>query len=166
MWGIAYALLEQGFSIEQLPHIIVAVKGHTAKVVSISAAPVNKAVVVDEYGRLDAELKAVKPKEARHEQLRETIQSWYESADPEQSFTVDGSRYTVELSARANERKIKSIQALYKRFGIREFLKLVTVSLKALEERLTVAEMSAFVTQDRTGRRGLKVTEKLMAGVA
>lgn len=119
--------------------------------------------LVDEFGRLDAELRAIKPKQQRHEQLRRQIASWYEDEDASREFVVAGRHYTVEISARAKERRIRSMKALLDRLGYPVFLKLCTFPLKVLDEHFPAADRADLVEETYTGARRVTAIPKYQA---
>ena len=129
-----------------------------AKVVSLKAQ--ERAAVVDEYGRLDRELEAVKPKIKRMEQLRSQIQSWYDKEDAAAEFRADGSEYTVGVGPRTLERKIISMKELKTRLGLVRFLQFAKFPLSVLDEIIAPADQSTLVSSDRTGSRRLEVIRK------
>jgi hypothetical protein len=140
----------------------------TAKVVEITAAPVNRAAVIDEYGRLQCELKALEPKKKRRDQLAATIRRWYDDADSNKEFCETGERFAVVVKAKREERSIRSIWAVARRIGWKAFMlvALKAFPLNALDERLAPAEVEALVTRDRTGYRPLEVEEIAIESVA
>lgn len=135
-------------------------------VLMFPAGSVNRGAIADEYGRLSAEIAAFKPKIARHKQLRETIEGWFENEDASKSFAVEGSRFVVEVGPKALKRTIKSMHAVYKRLGVKAFLEACSFTLEALEERLSATELGAYLNEKRTGSRSVRPAEKSMAEVA
>lgn len=115
-----------------------------------------RAAIIDELGKLDAELAAMKPKEARRKELSEQVIEWFQDEPAEKAVAASGARFTVVVSPRGNQRSILSIPKLFKRLGERTFLTNCSIALGALDNLLTKAEIGKFVGEARTGPR--KVT--------
>jgi hypothetical protein len=122
--------------------------------------PAQTAQVVDEFGRLEAELREMKPKQQRYEQLRIEIASWYERKDALRAFAVEGREYSVEISARSKVRRIISMEALMRQLGRTDFLRLCTFPLKALDEHIPAANQAGLVEETSTGPRRIRAVRK------
>ena len=125
----------------------------------------QRAAIIDEYGKLDAELNAMKPKEKRHEQLRKAIMSWSADLAADEAAELQGSRYSVQISACSMARKIRSMIKLKARLGQKIFFDLCRLSLEELDKRIPVPEIEQFVETTQTGRRSLVVIPKFTEDV-
>ena len=123
----------------------------------LSAA--RRAEIVDEFGRLDAKLAGVAGDVAKHKKLREQIAGWYEQADPEQEYVEHGERFTASISKRAEERKILSMRAVYRRLGLKRFLELVSMTLKNLDAAIALDDQKGLTARARTGSRRVTSAE-------
>jgi hypothetical protein len=132
----------------------------------VTLKPRDRVSIVDEFGRLDTELAGFKPRIARHEQLRKQIQSWYDEENAEHSFLAEGKEYVLEVTARANERKILSMAEVKRRLGLARFLKLCKFPLGVLDEIIPPAEQSPLVSIERTGNRSVRVIPKYSGATA
>lgn len=131
-----------------------------AKVISIDSAPVRRSEIVDEFGRLSAKIAELKSAKDRYDQLRKQIAGWYESADPEGTFTEEGTCYSVEIGARKFERVITSMKKLKAYLGLTKFLELCSFTLSAIDEHVPVEDRAPFVDCTRTGSREIKPIAK------
>jgi hypothetical protein len=62
--------------------------------------PQTREEKIDEFGRLDWEIRAVRLRIARHHALRQEILEWFEQHPPDQPVVLQGAAYTLEVSAR------------------------------------------------------------------
>jgi hypothetical protein len=122
------------------------------KLLHLKTAPANRAALIDEYGDIERLRREFAPTEKRYEQLREEIKSWFEASPADKEFIEKGARYQLTVSMRANAR-IVDIAAVYKKLGLKKFLRACSVTLKALAEFLTEPEIDALASSGRTGAR-------------
>jgi hypothetical protein len=127
-----------------------------------AAALDERAAIIDEFGRLDAELALMKPKVKRHEELRKQIQSWYENENPTVGFVAKGLQYGVIVGAKARERKIVNMARLAKLLGAR-FVDLCTFPLSALDANTTAEQRDGIVTEGHTGSRTVRAVPVAVA---
>ena len=113
--------------------------------------------IVDEYGRLDADVAPHRGKLRRLEELGKVIRAWHISADAEKSVSSSGDQFEVVLSARGMQTAIVDMASVYDALGHECFLKLATVTIKALEENLDAASIVAMTAKERTGYRSVVV---------
>jgi len=111
------------------------------------------AEIVDEIGRLKVKLDAVKPDADRYDELRKLIQGWHSDADPAKEFLLQGTAYTVEVSACSIERTIKSYPRLLKRLGAKVFYSIIRVALGELDKLIPEAERAAYLDSKQSGPR-------------
>jgi hypothetical protein len=145
-----------------------------AKVVSITIgetarrrlAEAKRVEMIDEYGRLDADVKAFAPKARRHKELAEQIRAGYDDSPADEEFTAEGNRFVVTAGMKRIEAEIVSMDAVKKRLGLARFLKFCSFALKTLKDLVTAEEYQQLVKQDRTGYRHLSVMEKSMEKAA
>jgi len=117
--------------------------------------------LIDEFGALDAELEALKPKKERHEYLRKQILSWYEDEPVDQAFAPEGNLYVVAITERASERSYKptAMRRLSKYLG-GAFYSLCSLTLKNFDANVPEGDRHRFVDQAQTGARRLKAIAK------
>src|SRR5262249_50809533 len=123
----------------------------------------NRAALIDEYGRIDAQLKLTEPLQHRHEFLRRVIQGWYADSAADQSYVADGEQYLVQVGAKALRRTITNMNAVKARIGWQRFLKLASISMTKLDTVIPIDEQEAFVHCDRTGPRNIRLIAKYAA---
>ena len=124
--------------------------------------PTDWAAVADEYGSIDADLQTQKilrkPKEERLKELAEQLRAKYDAAHAGDAFTLQGSKFLIEIGPRRNERKILSMVKLYKamRLKLEEFLKLCKITFDTVDARLSEDQQEGIVEKSQTGERPLK----------
>src|SRR5579872_6519690 len=119
---------------------------------------IDRAAIVDEWGRLDTQVKAFAPIKTRHEKLSELIRSWYpdEKLPPQAVATAPGTSCDVLVGARGNERHIVSMSMIFKLLGQGKFLSLCKIALNALEDELGGEKaLEPHVVWKQTGPRKL-----------
>jgi hypothetical protein len=119
-----------------------------------TASPPNRAALIDE--RLDLKLRidafAATGLKKRADQIDEEIASWYVDKHPDAEFVEKGTRSQLTVSMRANQTTI-DVRAAYKILGLKQFLLACSITLKALGELISPAEINALSTSARTGSR-------------
>jgi len=116
----------------------------------------DRAAIVDEYGELSRRIQELKPTTARAEQLRKTIQGWYDNEPADQSFTAIGRKFSVQVSARANKRSIRDIFKLARVLGRQLFMSIATVRMEDLDRHLTEDQANKLIAVDQTGPRKIE----------
>ena len=111
--------------------------------------------LVDEYGRLDAQLSPLKSKIRRFEEIGKIIRSWHVDADPELSVTSVGSEYEVVLGPCGNQTHMADAASIYAALGRETFLRCANVTLKALEQHANPATIATLTRKERTGPRSI-----------
>ena len=118
------------------------------------------AAVVDEFGRLDAELALLKPKLDRHEELRKQIAACYDDQPAEQDFQAAGDQFTAVIGPRGNRRKIIDMKKVFKAMGQAIFFKLCDLPLGKLDALIPEHEQKGIVQWEKSGSRTVKVVVK------
>lgn len=88
--------------------------------------------VIDEIGALEAELGPFKAKATRLEELKASVRKFYAGEPSQATFEVRGARFLTSVGPMGPQRFVKC-STLFKLVGPLAFLKLCTVTLKALE---------------------------------
>lgn len=112
--------------------------------------------LVDEFGRLDAELSPLKGKLRRMEELAKIVRSWHDDADPELTVSSAGERFEVVLGPRGMQTRI-DVPKAYRLLGREKFIEAASLTLRALEERLNATAIAALICKERTGARQIVV---------
>jgi hypothetical protein len=115
--------------------------------------------LVDEIGDLEKELAPHAGKAARLEKQRKKLRELYDDKPASQPYTADGARYCIELGARGMQ-TVVNIPKLFKSVKLATFLKIATVTLKAITAECTPGVAGSVLTEAQTGHRSLKITEK------
>jgi hypothetical protein len=113
----------------------------------------DRAAIVDELGALAEQLAPFAHLQLRYDALRAVAAAWFVDADPDAGFTVPGSKYQLDVSARTSERKVTGLRALQKRLGAKAFYAICAVTIKALDTCIPPDEQAAFVSTSQTGPR-------------
>lgn len=119
--------------------------GNTMTVVNIAT---ERAARVDEFGELDRQITAMRPRVARLAVLRAEIQSWYAESDAAGTFAVAGELYDVQIGAKAQQRT-PMMQKLYRFLGKVKFLENCTFPVSTADK----LDASAFFQTERSGPR-------------
>ncbi len=120
-----------------------------------AARPIPDPDLVDEFSELDRQVSLLKPVLDRHEALKKQIKAFYECHPADQTAVAQGKIWNLQVSAKSNERKWKSIPALYKLLKRDVFFRVCQISLKSVEEIVGEPATAELVTTDRTGSRRL-----------
>jgi hypothetical protein len=120
----------------------------------------QRLAIIDEFGQLQQDVDAFKPKKDRHAELRDQIASWYEKEPARQPFVEHGLRFTLQVSECANERTVSSMSKLFKFLGVEAFLKLCKLPLGAVDAAVPKIRHKEFLTEEPTGPRKIKAVPK------
>jgi hypothetical protein len=122
--------------------------------------------LVDEYGRLDAELSPLKTKIRRMEELAKIIRAWHIDADPELCVSSSGDKFKVVLGPSGMQTHIKDMSKVFRILGREQFVALASITLRALEQKLNAAAIATLICKERTGSRRIDVYKTPTAGTA
>lgn len=111
-------------------------------------------------GDLKRELAIHAPKVKRLKQLEEQARGWYASSKGDETFVVEGNRYTLQIGQKANKRTVKNMAKLFTRLTPQVFLSICSVSLEALDRLLKPEEAAKYVSTERAGSRSLDLVHK------
>lgn len=125
------------------------------KVQPIKSEVDEKAAVIDEYCKLDAQVKAFAPTKSRHEKLRETILAWHPDLSGVQAKTLSGDQYELLIGMAQEQRRIGNMRKVFRKLGATVFLDHCTMTLKALTAALGEAEAAKYLESGYTGPRKL-----------
>jgi hypothetical protein len=117
----------------------------------------TRRAVVDEYGKLAAELAPWKPKQSRLDELAKIIRDWYADADAETPHTLTGELYQATVTAKGMQ-TIIDMGAVWRALGRTKFIAAVSVTLKALEAVMPASTLATVTAKTRTGSRSLSVS--------
>jgi hypothetical protein len=123
--------------------------------------------LIDEYGDLQAELAAMKPKQARAAILKQELAARFAWAAESQDYIEHGKRYDLVVSACANERDFKP-DAMRKlaRFLGKLFWPLCKISLEDFDDHIALPLRKQYVTESQTGARRMKAILKAQVKAA
>ncbi len=121
--------------------------------------------LIDEFAQLDKAIAGMKPHIARHAALRAELLAIAagKDADPADALVVENERYVLAWTPQEKQRRIVDLGKVKKRLGLPLFMKLVSMTLKALDAHVTDAEqrLLGLTVTERTGPRGYSVVPKL-----
>jgi len=134
--------------------------GGAAAPASSKALTPEQAAKVDEYGVLEARMRAwkpnVNPHAQRFNQLRAEILTWCESDPAGENLILKGQRYTVPVSQRQNHRWVSNVLGFIRLLGgARKYAALVPPTLALVEEHVPKAERGKYISEELTGRRSV-----------
>jgi hypothetical protein len=116
-----------------------------------------RSAVVDEAGELEKKLAPYKGDIRRLEDLRKTIRSWYEGADPTKIFSAYGETYVATVGACGNETVIHDMSSIFEAAGRDKFLAACKLAIGKLPGLVNPALAAACTSQEQTGSRGLSI---------
>lgn len=119
--------------------------------------------LADLFGAADLKVQQRQNAESQRNKYREELQRRFDLASATENHFVEGLVYSVTLSPRRRERKVKSGWAMYRALGlsIKGFVRLVTdfIPLYFLEERLGKAKAAKLVSDEQTGFRTVSAVQ-------
>ncbi len=115
-------------------------------------APEIPASLIDEFGDLQKLRDEFAPTEALYQKRYKELKDLLAAAPPEATFVESGERWTLDISARRFERTV-DVKRVRKRLGVELFLRVCSVSMKALESYLLKPEIEALTSSAQTGSR-------------
>jgi hypothetical protein len=129
--------------------------------------PPNYKTVIDELGAVQAKLADMdtltKPLRDREKELRESVLGWCGQLSGDQEAGFEGARYSLTVSARRIERKVKSMARLMAKLGESLFFRHCSVPVKWLDKQLTPAELKRFVSEEYAGARTITTAPRMGA---
>lgn len=126
---------------------------------AVALAVTIPASLIDDFGDAQKAHNEFKPTEALYQKLRKELEGLTKGAPANQVFIECGKKWTLDISARANERAVPPA-AVRKRLGAALLLKICTVTLKALEPYLLKPEIDALAVTEQTGSRTYSTTPR------
>lgn len=105
------------------------------------------------------------PKVKRLRLLSAKIGGWYQDADPEQSYRVEGKLFSVDLSPCTNKRVLRDLPRLFTHLGKTKFLEACSFSLDAFDRLVDPLLAGSFLTESRTGPRRIEAVVNVV-GIA
>src|SRR5690348_9648094 len=116
---------------------------------------VRKAVI-DEYGKLDCQLAAVRPYIRRFEELAKTIRGWHVDTNAADTVVERGNEFHVVVGPKAETTLLAAAHHIYEMLGHEKFLSIAKVTLGSLESELSAQELATLTRKERQGSRTLK----------
>lgn len=124
------------------------------------AVPSERTAIIDKFGELDRKVREFKPFADQHEKLKKQIQAWYDGEPADSSHVAEGASYSVQISARGNERTITNILKVYRLLGLQIFLDHCSIPLKHIDKLIDPGKHALFLTEAQTGTRRLIAVAK------
>lgn len=119
----------------------------------------ERVALIDEYGELSRQIDAFAPTVRRQKAIEEELVSWVENVPADRSTELVGNNYVIQVSERQYQRRILSMQKVYKAVGsLKAFLENCSFSLKALDA--LVKDQTGLVDNSRVGRRNFKAVAR------
>lgn len=120
--------------------------------------------LVDEFGELDRQIAALKPKLDRYESLKKEIRGWYQDHAADQPAIASGAVYEIQVSARGRERSLslKAKLTVFAKLKKARFVELASITLTAIERAPELGEefLAKICEWKQTGARTLIVVAK------
>jgi hypothetical protein len=131
---------------------------------SLLETPVDIAALVDECGELKRRIDLVKPDQARLKVVQEELDNLvFDLLPAHEPVTLEGHIYKLLVSPRENQTTINDIAEVRRSMSAADFLKIATVTLKALKTAVSESRFLSLVTTARTGNRTIKAVLKTAA---
>jgi hypothetical protein len=121
-----------------------------------AAAAAARRAIVDEYGKLDAELAPAKARMKRLDDLAKQIRGWHQNTEAGMTVIEQGDRFRVVVGPRAETTLLADANALYEALGHARFLELAKITLGGLESAVNGDQLAALTRKERIGSRSLK----------
>lgn len=110
------------------------------------------AAMVDELGSIDQRLKLYAPDSKRADDIKKQLRALLEDSPPDAEASFPGDTYVAIVSARRFE-KIVDTAAAYKVLGVKLFVSLAKLTVKAVEDHVPLMKRAKLITEERTGPR-------------
>ena len=132
----------------------------------LESVKAKRSQVIDEFGELNRQIQAFGPKFERFKELRAEILEWCEDEPADRPVEMQGRCYTLRISARELQRKvkdkIKAFELLSRLIGKKAAVELISIPLKAAIDKFIPAEKHASIlTSGNTGPREIDVVERV-----
>lgn len=113
--------------------------------------------LVDELGVIAERRRKAKLDIAREKAIKDEIRDvWMDGKKATEAGTFHGDLFTATCSARSVEKTL-DLARLLKFVGVKKFLAVAKVTLKAFEELVAPADRGGYITQSQTGSREVDV---------
>lgn len=120
--------------------------------------PPSVSTLVDELGELDQQMQPLKALAGRAEKIKAQLRAHIgeQKIPAEEAVILKGKRFEVEARL-PPQREVCSMKALFDRLGQTKFLRICTVTIKAIEEALPRSEAAKMLRWGFAPTRHLKV---------
>jgi hypothetical protein len=118
--------------------------------------------MIDRYGELDRQYKAMKPILDQREECQKKIQSWYADKPADEQYSAVGKQYTLNIGPREKKHIIVGMTKLYKSIGQKLFLSLCTFPITRLMG--LGIDLDGIVVEERSGSRKITAVLREPAG--
>jgi hypothetical protein len=119
--------------------------------------------IFDEYGTLDLAEQQDEPRQERLKVLKAHIIALAEADPASDPVIFDGAEFTLQLTPRAMDRKIKNVEKLYKyvvaKWGVSHLLGMCKFQMAKLDD-LPADKRAEFVSETQTGTRRVYAVAK------
>lgn len=115
--------------------------------------------LIDSFCELKKAREDFAPTEALYQKAYNQIKATLADAPAKDTYLVSGKLWTLEISERKMDGRV-DVKAARKRLGASLFLKVVSITAKALETYLLKPEIEALTMRQQTGPRSFVATPK------
>lgn len=123
--------------------------------------------LIDVYGELDRRVQEFAPYRKLHEKLKKQILGWTEGAKADAPVSLEGERYTLQISEREQERVVFNLKKLIARLGRKLYTQLLRApTFGAIDEHIPAAEQSDFIRREHVGHRNVTAVPKALPAEA
>jgi hypothetical protein len=138
---------------------------------SVSVENLTDTQLADEFGELARLVDLFDPTQRRFEAARKEIDARFAEHPADQAASLEGSLYSVRLTARSNRRsftdKVKAFTLLRRAIGLKALIELITIPLEAaVDEFIPRSKHALFLAEERTGYRRISAVAKVPAANA
>jgi len=116
--------------------------------------------LTDELGQLDAEISPLEAKKKQADAIRAQLREHYDAQPAEQTFALEGGKFTATIGAKGFERTIADMKRVFATVGESRFVENASMTLKKLAELLDPPTVALLVTAAPTGSRTIKTFKR------
>ncbi len=113
--------------------------------------------LIDDFGDLCRAVKMFAATQKRYEARRDEIKDLLQGSPVDEIFVQSSARYRLDISACRMERKV-DVKAARKKLGTVVFLKVCSITMKALEAFLLKPDIDAICDSSQSGPRSFVAT--------
>jgi hypothetical protein len=111
---------------------------------------------VEELGSLEREIGLLRQKEARNKEIKDQVAKWAKEFPADHWVHFEARGHTAQASPQQKQRRIASMKKVFQFFGVKKFLELCSISLKAIDDHTTAEQRESLLVEERDGLRKVR----------